>query len=375
MTGHPVTSAHAVIATQHGTDAQAVTPVDASTFFKDPNHGDMLTYSAVSLPKGLSIDPVTGKIAGMLDRHASVGGPFEVKVTATDSHGGSATARFTWDITNPVPVAVGETARTTAGVALNGTVAGNDFDPDADGIHYKLQSGPRHGLVTLNADGSYRYEAASQYAGSDSFTYAVIDADGGVSLASCTITVEPALNLFQIGTAGLGGGSGAAAGEHGQRGHDPELTKPGTLNEYIHPVASDDGADSTPSGTAEHIRLVVEGSQHIIDRQYGAGAAGAPLRSVLGVGRDGNSPGATVLEPFADAPFWHGLKVIDFSHVPSAGADLGKPLQVAPVTFAGVDFDRLIDAPAVTFSDQIARVLGQFDRDALRLMADLEDAA
>ena len=347
---------------QHGNDAAPVTPVDASAYFKDPDHGDRLTYTASNLPKGLVIDPITGVISGIIGSHASVQGPYLVMVTATDTHGGHADATFNWTVANPPPLAAGEHEATTAGVPLKATLAGNDTDPDGDALHYAVYTGPSHGKLTLNLDGTYTYEADSQYSGPDSFVYAVIDADGGVGYATCTIKVQAALNITQMAGSGRGPGSVGS--------HDPfqrAQTGADGLHEYIHPVASDDSASFDVVGGSEHIRLVVEGAPHILDRQYGAGLSDAPMRSVLGIGIEASGSGATVFEPMADMPFWHGLRPLDLSPHQQAAA-LVQPQAVAS------DWD-LADAPAQLFSERMLVIRSQFDRNALQLTADLAAAA
>jgi RHS repeat-associated protein len=53
---------------------------------------------------------------------------------------------------------------------------GNDADIyDADPLTAVLKTGPAHGTLTLNSDGSFVYTPATGYTGSDSFTYAASD--------------------------------------------------------------------------------------------------------------------------------------------------------------------------------------------------------
>src|SRR2546426_3251443 len=50
-------------------------------------------------------------------------------------------------------------------------------------------TGPSHGTLTLNANGSFVYVPASNYSGPDSFTYKVNDGTASSNLATVTITV------------------------------------------------------------------------------------------------------------------------------------------------------------------------------------------
>src|SRR5262249_25127326 len=59
-------------------------------------------------------------------------------------------------------------------VAAPGVLA-NDSDVDGDHLTAVLVSGPAHGSLNLNADGSFTYLAATNYNGPDSFTYKAND--------------------------------------------------------------------------------------------------------------------------------------------------------------------------------------------------------
>ena len=53
---------------------------------------------------------------------------------------------------------------------------GNDADPDGEhALTAVLVSGPAHGTLTLNADGSFTYTPDANYSGPDSFTYRASD--------------------------------------------------------------------------------------------------------------------------------------------------------------------------------------------------------
>ena len=55
-------------------------------------------------------------------------------------------------------------------------VLGNDADPDAaTTLSAVLVSGPAHGVLTLNADGSFTYQPDANYSGPDSFVYRASD--------------------------------------------------------------------------------------------------------------------------------------------------------------------------------------------------------
>jgi hypothetical protein len=55
----------------------------------------------------------------------------------------------------------------------------------------QLVAGPSHGALHLAIDGSFTYDVASGFVGTDTFTYRVTASDGSVSQASATVYVAP----------------------------------------------------------------------------------------------------------------------------------------------------------------------------------------
>src|SRR5262249_27212888 len=68
---------------------------------------------------------------------------------------------------------------------------GNDSDIDSPALTAALVSGPSHGTLTLNANGSFTYTPASNYNGPDSFTYKASDGSLTSNVATVSITVIP----------------------------------------------------------------------------------------------------------------------------------------------------------------------------------------
>jgi VCBS repeat-containing protein len=73
--------------------------------------------------------------------------------------------------------------------AANGVLL-NDTDADNQSLTAELVSQPAHGSISLNADGTFVYTPATNYSGSDSFTY---NASDGTALSSAT-TVSITVN-------------------------------------------------------------------------------------------------------------------------------------------------------------------------------------
>jgi large repetitive protein len=67
----------------------------------------------------------------------------------------------------------------------------NDTDSDSLPLRAELVSGPAHGTLTLNADGSFTYTPAANYKGSDSFTYEDNDGNTESNTATVSITIAP----------------------------------------------------------------------------------------------------------------------------------------------------------------------------------------
>ncbi len=75
-------------------------------------------------------------------------------------------------------------------IAAPGVLA-NDSDPDGDPLTALLASNPANGTLTLNADGAFTYTPATNFSGSDSFTYTANDGALDSNPATVTITVNP----------------------------------------------------------------------------------------------------------------------------------------------------------------------------------------
>ncbi len=95
---------------------------------------------------------------------------------------------------NDPPVGVADSYQTnedtvlTVGVGQG--VLANDSDPDGNsGLIAAVVTGPSHGTLELNADGSFTYTPTGDYNGSDSFTYSVNDGTTTSNPITVTLTI------------------------------------------------------------------------------------------------------------------------------------------------------------------------------------------
>src|SRR6185295_322478 len=103
-----------------------------------------------------------------------------------------ATVTITVTAVNDAPVASNNTYTknedTTLSVAAPG-VLGNDSDVDGDPLTAVLVSGPAHGTLTLNANGSFTFVPAANFNGVDSFTYRANDGKVSSNVATVSLVI------------------------------------------------------------------------------------------------------------------------------------------------------------------------------------------
>ena len=123
---------------------------------------------------------------------ANYHGPDSFTYRATDGtlEGNVATVSITVRPVNDPPVAVDDPATTNEDTAVTIAVIPNDGDVDGDALSPVLASGPAHGSVALNADGTFTYTPAANYHGPDSFAYRASDGTATSNIATVSITVN-----------------------------------------------------------------------------------------------------------------------------------------------------------------------------------------
>ncbi len=161
----------------------AITPVGVDA--TDSGSGQTLTWSAIGLPAGLSIDPSTGTVSGI----PTTAGASTVTLTATDGAGYSGSATFAWTVTDTVSVTspgdqtdVSGTAITPVGVDATDSGSGQTLTWSATGLPAGLSIEPSTGVLTgtpTTAGASTVTLTATDsagYSGSTTFAWTVTNA-------------------------------------------------------------------------------------------------------------------------------------------------------------------------------------------------------
>jgi hypothetical protein len=112
---------------------------------------------------------------------------------------------------NSRPLAANDTYSVEEGnkltVASAGGVLANDVEPDGQALIVVLVTAPQHGLLDLQADGSFVYTPTADFSGSDSFAYTASDSLGGSANASVSIVIRDVIHLSLPSTNVLPGAS------------------------------------------------------------------------------------------------------------------------------------------------------------------------
>src|SRR5262249_17622727 len=139
----------------------------------DANGGIYLAYTYGS----------TGS-AAYVDKYKSNGGTVSASgiVTGSDNNPFTAGAEsFTRDHNGILTLGA-------AGVLVNDTIT------VPNNPQVTLTTGPAHGALTLNADGSFTYTPSAGYSGSDSFAYKIVDGGASSNTATVSLTIRRLTN-------------------------------------------------------------------------------------------------------------------------------------------------------------------------------------
>ena len=170
----------------------------------DVDAGTVLTVQLVSPP---ATGDLTLNSDGSFSFSAATGGIYTFTYIAKDTASQSATATVTIAL-NAAPAAGEDSYTVNEDTPLSRTAAqgalSNDSDPEGQPITALLEAGVRHGTLSLQADGSFSYQPAANFFGSDSFTYRASDGTRQSAPVTVNITVN-ALNDAPVATADIYG--------------------------------------------------------------------------------------------------------------------------------------------------------------------------
>ncbi|KAA2242645.1 tandem-95 repeat protein [Chitinophaga agrisoli] len=173
------------------------TPVSGTVTGTDAD-GDVLTFTKAT-------DPAHGSVVVASNGDytytpaADYNGPDQFTIDISDGHGGTTTVIVNITVTavNDAPTGTGDTKTTLEDTPINSGVTGNDVDGDV--LTYTKATDPAHGVVVVNAGGTYTYTPAADYNGPDQFTIDISDGHGGTTTVTVNITVT-AVNDAPTGT-------------------------------------------------------------------------------------------------------------------------------------------------------------------------------
>ncbi len=194
----PATPASASAVVPRGQASTTVTVTgtsSANSAFFDPGSG-FAARIAAGVGCGATVNEVTFDSATSvtLDLNTTSATKGLCPVTVTNPDGQTASSGGGIVQTDGRPIAVDDSGAVAQGGQLDGSsVLGNDSDPDADPLTAVVATGPTHGSLSLNPDGTYTYTPAAGYSGSDSFTYRASDALLQSTPATVSLTVTSGL--------------------------------------------------------------------------------------------------------------------------------------------------------------------------------------
>ena len=182
------------------------------------------------------------------------------------------------DEVNRPPIARTDIARTRSGVPVLIEVVANDSDPDGDIIAVEsIRTQPTGGTARVE-DGAVVYTPSDTFAGTDRFTYSLVDAGGEIAIGEVLVGVMPlaganrAPEAFDDTVEAVAGSAplvfDVLANDSDPDGDRVDVTTVGTPSSGSTEVAEDGGAvvftppaDDPRPGTADRDRL------HVLDRR------------------------------------------------------------------------------------------------------------
>ena len=126
---------------------------------------------------------------------------FEYRVADKDGDADTAMVTIHVKLTNDVPVAINDTAKTYMSTPIRINILSNDkgLSDGVDSVWIYAQ--PLNGNVVVNADKTITYTPANWYIGVDSLKYLVQDTDGDYGIATVIISIDNKPNRIPVAVA------------------------------------------------------------------------------------------------------------------------------------------------------------------------------
>lgn len=169
----------------------------------DPD-GDPLTYlwAFTARPAG-STAVLQNAASSSASFTADRRGVYQVSLTVDDGRGGTDTDTVAITAQNRGPVAVDDSASTSAGAPVTIDVLANDTDADGDALSITGVTQPAAGVAEIVGTG-VRYTPSG--AGTQTFSYTISDGHGGSATAQVSVTIGAALLALSIDDLSAGEG-------------------------------------------------------------------------------------------------------------------------------------------------------------------------
>jgi len=180
------------------TNEDTLLDVNASGVIGNDDNPDSVSVSA-ALVSSTSHGDLTfhadGSFEYVPDEDWSGSDSFTYRLTyGSSSETAAATVSITVHSVVDAPTAADDSNSVSEDGVLTVSAAGvlvNDSDPEGGSLSASVVTGPSHGSLTLNTDGSYVYTPDANFFGDDSFTYRASNISANSNTATVTITVTP----------------------------------------------------------------------------------------------------------------------------------------------------------------------------------------
>jgi len=226
----------------------------------DPE-GNPLTYNIVSGPSHGTLSGSAPDLSYLPAANYYGADSFAFRANDGQEDSNIATVSITVHSVNDAPGATGEEYTLPAGGTLSVAapgVLGNDSDIEGGALTAEPATGPAHGSLNLNADGSFTYTPAAGYSGPDSFTYNASDGELPSNTVAVSLTVEPVTPPNVTITSPVNGASVTAGTNISFSGtandaEDGDLTANLVWTSSIAGAIGSGGSFSTPLSVGAHL--------------------------------------------------------------------------------------------------------------------------